>query len=336
MNTSLDGGFREAEQRPVFVVGMNGSGTTMMLNCLNAHSELYGFPRETLILPYFIARSKDRDLGTPERFRELWDEFRAQSCFTWVNEGQPPPLPEHWLELPPGLSTVIDETFLYFARKNGKRRWCEKSPMYAQHIPALHGLFPQASFIHMIRDGRSCAASFQRRWGYHPGRTIYRWKKVIAAARQGAKQCGANYLEVNYERLTRDPRAEMERVCQFLKVGFEDGVLSPSRKPRHMGSQADVITDSKPRWQSQFDAKRIRSLESIAGQSLDDLGYPVQFVKGSSDPSVHRLRYWAFLDYSRRVTAVVWDDLTRPKKHKWDSLGGRIGRAIRQKFTSKI
>ncbi len=325
-----------AERRPVFVVGMNGSGTTMMLNCLNAHSKLYGFPRETLILPYFIAKSRNYDLSVPEKLRELWDDFRSQSCFTWVNGGEAPPLPDYWAELAPGLPTVIDETFLYFARKNNKQRWCEKSPMYAQHIPALHRLFPHASFIHMIRDGRSCAASFQRRWGYHPNRTIYRWKNVIETARVDAEQCGANYMEVYYERLTRDPAAEMERVCRFLQLEFEQEVLSPSRKPRHMGSQADVITESKPRWQSQFDAKRIRSLENIAGQVLNNLGYSVQFVKGSADPSIHRLRYWALLDYSRRISAVVWDDLTRPKKHKWDSLGGRIGRAIRQKFTSKI
>ncbi|MGH8607377.1 MAG: sulfotransferase, partial [Gammaproteobacteria bacterium] len=40
---------------PVFLVGMNGSGTTMLLHSLGNHPDLYGCKRETRVLPHFIA-----------------------------------------------------------------------------------------------------------------------------------------------------------------------------------------------------------------------------------------------------------------------------------------
>ena len=44
-----------ASSGPIFVVGMNGSGTTMLLNHLDSHSTIYGFPQETRLLPQMLA-----------------------------------------------------------------------------------------------------------------------------------------------------------------------------------------------------------------------------------------------------------------------------------------
>jgi hypothetical protein len=323
--------------RPVFIVGMNGSGTTMMLDCLNAHREVYGFPRETRIIPYYAANlRKYGDLGETDKFKALWDDFRGVSCFRWVNGGSEPELPDDWRERAHSLTTVIDETFSYFARKQGKSRWCEKTPMHAQHIAALHDLFPEACFIHMIRDGRACAASFHRRWRYVPQRTIYRWKNVIRAARKQASDCGANYLEVFYEQLTRDPASEMHKVCEFIGVQFEEAVLSPSRKPGHTGSTADTIVQSAPRWHTYFDDRHIRALEGIGGRTLAELGYATTQPDGDRDPRALELRSWEWRDYARRGISAVWEELTTPRKKKWDNLGGRISSAIRQRFSSRF
>lgn len=59
--------------RPVFCVGMNGSGTTMLRDSLERHPYIYGYPRETKIIPSLIeSQSKFGDLHTDENFRALW------------------------------------------------------------------------------------------------------------------------------------------------------------------------------------------------------------------------------------------------------------------------
>lgn len=326
--------------KPIFVIGMNGSGTTMMLNCLNAHPEIYGFPRETQMIPYYFTKLKEYgDLNDDKNFRALWDEFRSLSCFRWENwrnGGVAPDLPDDWCHQPRSLATVVDQTIGYFARTQGKQRWCEKTPMYAQHIGALHEIFPDACFIHMIRDGRSCSASFHRRWRYVPERTIYRWRNVIQTARQQAQESGARYMEVFYERLTSDPESEMKRVCGFVGVSFQDAVLSPSRKPKHMGSMAEKIVRSAPRWTTYFRTRQVHRLESIAGKMLTELGYETSVADGDRNPSGLVLRYWTLRDYSRRAMGVLWEQISTPKKQKWDNLGGRIRRAIQQKRSSRF
>jgi hypothetical protein len=55
--------------KPVFIVGMNGSGTTMMLDHLGRHPELFGFKTETYILPhYLLVEAKYGDLKVDGNF----------------------------------------------------------------------------------------------------------------------------------------------------------------------------------------------------------------------------------------------------------------------------
>jgi len=208
--------------------------------------------------------------------------------------------------------------------------------MHAQHIAVLHELFPNACFIHMIRDGRSCAASFHRRWGYIPQRTVYRWKHVIKTARQQARECGANYIEVFYERLTDNPVSEMHRICEFIGVAYEEGVLRLSRKPTHTGSTADTIVKSVPRWNTYFSERQVRSLEAIAGRTLDELGYKVEQLDGNDNPSAFILLFWRVRDYLRMGISALWDEVTTPEGKKWVDLRGRIQSAIRQLLTSRF
>ena len=57
---------------PVFVVGMNGSGTTMLLDSLGRHPALYAFPKETRLIPYLMSRvSTYGDLTVDANFQRL-------------------------------------------------------------------------------------------------------------------------------------------------------------------------------------------------------------------------------------------------------------------------
>ncbi len=323
-------------QPPVFVVGMNGSGTTMMLDCLNAHPELYGYPRETLIIPHYIANlARYGDLDDDERFEALWDEFRNLSCFRWLNHGDPPPMPGDWRSRPRTLATIVDATFHFYARNHGKDRWCEKTPMHAQHIAALAGLFPGACFVHMIRDGRACAASFNRRWGYHPERTIYRWRNIIHHAREQAVVSSARYHEVFYERLTEDPEREMRQVCELLDVPFDPAVLTPGRPRVHTGQNERSITRKASNWADRFSPGRVRRLERIAGGTLAGLGYEVPEGAADHDPPCWRRRLWILRDQLRLGWLLVWRSLTTPRDRRWVDFRGRLQAAVRQSRTTR-
>lgn len=322
---------------PIFVVGMNGSGTTMLLDCLDSHPELYGFRRETKVIPYFIASLETYgDLSVDKNFRRLWDDFRSIPDFRHVNKGVTPPLPENWRDSPRNLAAVIDHFFQYFAASTVKSRWCEKTPMHALHIVELGSLFSRAKFIHIIRDGRACAASFHRRWGHTPELTIFRWKHVVREAQRQGNLVESRYFELKYEDLTRDPDMWMMKICNFLSIPFHEEILKPSRsRPVTTGSEELQIIVKEDIWRMYFSDKKLLGLEDIAGSTLDDLGYETNNSTGDKEPNRLMRRFWLCKDYLRLGIAEFRNILLGRGKKSWRFFFEKIIRSIRQRTTTK-
>ena len=290
---------------PVFLVGMNGSGTTMLCHSLGNHPDLYGCKRETRVLPHFIAHlHRYGTLGDDDNFLRLMRDIYALRAFRQLNGGRPVPLPEDWATMPRDLASIVDTAFRYFAVKEHKKRWADKTPMHALHITALARLFPSARFVHVIRDGRDSAASFHRRWHRTPEVTIHRWKTVVREARRQGMGVGDQYFELRYEDLTREPEVWMERVCTFLGLPFCAAVLQ-SRQPWMAAakkSQAAGIVRNSGNWRTYFEPGTIADLESIAGSTLAACGYDTARPASDRDPpKVVRLG-WMIRDYLAQGT----------------------------------
>jgi hypothetical protein len=318
--------------KPVFIVGMNGSGTTMLLDCLNNHAELYGFVRETKLIPYFIKRLDSYgDLKLDRNFIRLFNDFRNLSFFRYTNNGSAPPIPTEWKSLPRNFASIVDSVFSYYAENAGKKRWCEKTPMYAQHIESLGQLFPAAKFIHIIRDGRACVSSFHRRWKYNPMLTMYRWKNVVREARRQSLSVGDRYFEVRFESLTERPEETMREICTFLEIPYMDELLLLSRQRTFTGSQKKQITPNRNSWDQILSPLQIMKIERIGGKLLAQLGYQTNFPKSDWDPNAILRKMMLYRDYLRRGL----NELKQPKSKQWDDPKAIIMRAVKQRLTSK-
>ncbi len=265
---------------PVFVVGMNGSGTTMLADCLGLHPQLYMFPHESKVLPYFLSRlGQAGDLSQAANRRRLADAIGKEKPYWHTNGETPVVLSDASLAGCRTFADVVSQIYLSFAARDRKFRWGDKSPANTHHISLLAAGFPDAQFVHIIRDGRDAAQSFHRRWRYSPRHTIWRWKRAVSdGRRQGATLPPERYLEVRYESLTSAPEPEMRRICSFLGLPFDAAVLQSAM--RYMESepdsaQAGQMVKNSGKWQSYFSAGQIRTLEMISGDLLDQLGYPV-------------------------------------------------------------
>ncbi len=278
----------------IFVIGINGSGTTMLAEALGRHPELYMFPQETRVLPYLVHRYPDSILHNLLARRALADTLGRSRAFWRCNSNQPLVLSDEVLVALNDFSSVVDAMYGHFAQLEGKQRWGDKSPMYLQHIDVLARVFPNARFIHIYRDGRDSAQSFHRRWRQSPSRTIFRWKKAIVLGREQGQRLGiARYFELSYEDLTADPENWMRRVCAFAGLDFCPAVLSSSMQymdeSARQVAQGRMIQNSN-KWRTYFNTDQIDELEKIAGKTLADLGYAVK-LQGDKDLSSARL-YW--------------------------------------------
>lgn len=282
---------------PVFIVGMNGSGTTMLAESLGNHPDLYVFPWESRILPYYMSRiSSFGDLTELSARRKLADSLGRSWAFWFANNRQEVILNDNELNQS-GFSGVVDDIFKYFAASQGKLRWGEKSPMYLQHIDILAAHFPNAQFIHIYRDGRDVAQSFHRRYKKEPRWTIYRWKKILKMGRiQGQKLDATRYMEVRYETLTMDPKSQLRRICDFLGLQYHQSLCKASFRHIASDKKIETIVPNSDKWLSYFSNKQLHELESIAGDFLAELGYSIVAVPGSTDPLQWHLYWWELND----------------------------------------
>ena len=290
------------EIRPIFIVGMNGSGTTVFTSSLARHKNLYGFPGESKVIPYYLSRLPEfGDLSNTDNFRRLLKDIRQNYSFTSWNGHTELPEPEHWQDIEHSLQGAINAVMVHFANRENKTRWCEKTPMNAQHIEAIAEAFPNARFIHMIRDGRDAALSFQRRFGFSPIMSIYRWKKTIQTARdQASRIAPGRYLEVRYESLSDSGEDCLRETCEFLGEDFESTMLQP-RKRRGQDHEGTGFINNSQKWKQQLSASALEKLETLAGKQLHELGYETTNPLGDSELSAAERKQLVRRDQLRRT-----------------------------------
>ena len=109
--------------------------------------------------------------------------------------------------------------------KPGATHVLDKHPPNAMHVGLIRDFWPNARFIHMIRDGRDVVCSMisaARKMGYGTttiASSARSWRDYVAAARKAA-EFGDDYLEVRYEDLLRDGASAYTKVLDFCRLPY--------------------------------------------------------------------------------------------------------------------
>lgn len=266
---------------PLILLGVSRSGTTLLRVILDRSSDL-AIPDESFFVP-LLARRHGRGVD-PSRF--LDDVSRIPTIASWgltVDDVAP--------RLRRGMSAgaAIAAIFEAYAEKEGKPRWGDKTPMYMRHLPLLERLFPDAHFVHLIRDGREAAVSFlqmpegtfTRTWAHpsSPPQFACLWRTEVRAARSlGSKVGAARYHEVRYEELVADPVRVVDDICRFADIAFAPtmveyaGAVDVSAKP-HQQRLREPPRAGVRDWRAELRPEDAASFEAIAGDLLGELGY---------------------------------------------------------------
>jgi hypothetical protein len=269
-----------------FVVGCQKSGTTWAQNLLDGHPEVrcHG---EAYFAPILLPL-----LG---QFAKAYNQRHKAGA--------------------DGSLTPDDVRFLFTTTVGvSLARWCrghadvravgEKTPEHALCIPQLSQAFPNARFIHVIRDGRDVCVS-----GYHhnlrtkgnaflekfPTFARYvdytarqHWVPYITHARAAATDLGDRYLEVRYEALHHDPHAQVARMARHLGVDDTDAAVHASVQAGAFDARANgQANGSETRsagfyrkgvvgdWVNHFDPAALAAFRQHAEPLMRDLGYDV-------------------------------------------------------------
>lgn len=221
---------------PLFVLGLQRSGTTWLANLLAGHSRVVAVEaddhfgvHESIFFSHF--EPFYGDLTDVERRRRFVDDFAASDYFVlsgideeWLRNLQP----ESYAQC---FRALMEEVA---RRRGGADYWLEKSPDHTLLAERLAWCLPDARFVGIVR---SPLAVVQSRFWLHRRDRPSRLRRLLELASLAASTSLAQrYLErfcavgthrslLRYEDLLADPEAACRRLCAGLGLSFEAEML---------------------------------------------------------------------------------------------------------------
>lgn len=302
-----------------FLVGRGRSGTTLLRSIFDSHPEM-AIPDESHFL---IGLSRRR------RRYERVDGFAVDAFVGDVSKRpgfRSMEIPVEVLQAdlrsrtPADYPEAVRRIYAIYARRHGKSRYGDKTPIHVMKLPQLAGLFPEARFVHIIRDGRDVADSYlDVAWG--PDDVVEAallWKRAVEAGRRGGRALGPHrYREVRYEDLVEDPEGTVQDLCRFVELRFDPVML---RYYERAGEVAGKMGMPEARrslylpptrgirdWRTQMRNVDVVAFEAVSGALLEELGYE----RGAPAPGVAarlRARGWQLrlrVHRARRATDLL-------------------------------
>lgn len=254
--------------RPLFVVGLPRSGTTLLFNLLAqdpahrwltnwealnlgrslvrepAHAQR-GAVRANRLTRWLVPELQRKHALTPELpeecWRLLWNTFEAAVFFTWFDV----PSYRTWL-----LSRDRASGYRYYRaqlqilqERRHAERWLLKAPEHAFNLDALLAAFPDACIVQTHRDPlkvlpSACSLAATLRGLYVPAVDCGRLGvEAVDYFSLGLGRCMAirgkyspdRFLDVHYEALVRDPLAAVAGVYRHFDLPLTEESLTRMR-----------------------------------------------------------------------------------------------------------
>lgn len=286
---------------PLFVVGCHRSGTTLVRRILSSHPEVW-LAKETQYLAWLRLAPGDWDQPrTPEQIAQHIDwahGFLRGTGWTALPEpaafaasGEPPTWAGvyRWIcrsEAPPDRALAV---------------WGDNTPRYVSLIPELAAGFPDARFVHVVRDPRDVVASALKVWfgGNTALTAAEEWIERVGAGLAAAQLLGDRVLLVRFEDLLRDPATALARIGAHL------GVPADGFRPDDLGGdaatvarQAHLANVGRPldpavigQHRTALTAAQLADVEQLTQPFLRCLGYDSDVWHPTWDPTPRFARY---------------------------------------------
>jgi protein-tyrosine sulfotransferase len=263
---------QEATAPPIFVIGCQRSGTSLLRRVLDSHPNIACPPESKFILPL------EELIRSPQAFQGLDSMGFARTAVM------------------SRLRDFVTGFFEDYARVKGKGRWADKTPNYVDCLPFLDELFAgEVRYIVIVRHPFDVCLSFEHA-ASKSGRTMLAIQSHVAKAgdlRAGAcrfwneqnlkiaafvPQVAGRVISLDYEALTSWPEPVLRKMFAFLDEPWTPTVLDYARLPHDHGfedrkiERMPEIVPNLGKFLDWTEQERQR-LAGVAREAMDALGY---------------------------------------------------------------
>lgn len=265
----------------------------MLRLILAGHSRLH-IPPETWYILYMVEELPATGVLTPEQVERaitlMVEDYRWPDMNMTADE-----LRQAVMSLnEPQMVDIVNIVYQRHLTASGKQRFGDKTPIYFKIIPQLVALYPDAKFIHLVRDGRDVAISWiDLNYDRYYEQT-FEWTMAMDSRKEFINGPYADrILEIRYEDLVRDLEGTVRQVCAFLGEEFEPAMLSWSslktlipERERHIHGKIGqpVSPDAIAVWRRKLSAPECFAMEACMWRQLRALDYPLRFASPAWRP----------------------------------------------------
>jgi Sulfotransferase family len=269
--------FERLSGPPVFICGSARSGTTWTVDLFERHRKVHAICESWILCQTHGV--------TAILAQQYWDVAAREAWAKRVD------VPFGAVQLLPYGDMVRDladlvARWLVRGMAPEQRFLVAKEPLDVQ---AAAIMFPNARFVHVIRDGRDVALSMRRAsesWdptmgvGLPMEMRAEAWRRQVESIRKHRGFLGERYFEIRYEEMRADPVAATRTLFDFSEIPYDNLLLEEISATTQLSSYGDASRDSGFRggaanldWRSLLTRREARSFDRVAGHLLTELGY---------------------------------------------------------------
>jgi len=241
----------------IFIIGCYNSGTTLLARILEQHPKIAGLPAEGHFLTNKLITPLSVDIP------RLWT--KKEDLFTIAADEKE------------DLAKAVLKDWKKHITKVNAEFILEKSPPDIARLLWLQKNFPDACFIHIIRNGYAVALGIEKKIANEFSHkqdvlrlAAYQWKRSAEIFRRDSEKLN-KVLEVSYEELSENPVKTIKQITDFLVLSpLEESILNKSFKIRELNK---VIENQNPERLKQMTLDEKRIISSTASNMLIYYGY---------------------------------------------------------------
>lgn len=232
--------------QPFFIVGSGRSGNTLLRRVLNQHSELF-IPPETYVVGQVIRCFRQNSHIQWSDLCEMiysyfencpeFETFKLRSLDNLVSSVSSAGKEQR------SLAFILNGFYQFYRDEHSisSLRWGDKTPLNTFSVFSIFSVFPDAKFIHMMRDPYDVCASYLSAGLYGDvSEAAWRWRNSEVILERFTKAFPESTMTIQYENLVQNPEKTTQYVCDFLDVEFEPLMLSTFPEKQDLGDVGEM------------------------------------------------------------------------------------------------
>lgn len=330
--------------KATFLCGHRKTGTTMLLNLMDSHPELATFAPDSGFFyayypPYVMNNYSDEErvqrvidvmyynFKTDLLGLEAWDDDRNfpferleevfRECMKSLEK-----TPKNLLsQAIYAYQLVLHEENKDFVHPDNAKKWVEKTTSTEIYASEVFEWFPEAKFVHVLRDPRDNFASLKSGWKARyqsQNDSIERLlQSMLDRGGLGMRMAKANldaygkekYMVVRYEDLTQDPETHMRKIAEFMGVSFHEKMLIPTYYGLPWkGNNFDGLKFTKPsavnvnKWKERINDHEAKVVEFYFSDMMQEWGYDPVF--SSEEQAKAAMEHYKWFNFAQAYSVT--------------------------------